>query len=156
VYPDSKLNLNYETKDSVYFFTVRYEPLNSWSPHRVEIWGEKFMTVEHGYHFRKYRETSPDVADQILAEPSPWAALQLDRQHKALRRADWHSVKVDIMRDLMRAKLEQNDDVRECLKATGAKMIVENSPWDRFWGCGADGSGENTLGRLWVELRANM
>jgi ribA/ribD-fused uncharacterized protein len=156
MYPDSKLNLNYETDEAVYFFTVRYDPLSSWSPHRVMLWGQNFMTTEHGYHWRKFNEAAPEVAALMLEQPSPWAAMRLERANKALRRKDWHDVKVDVMRELMRAKLEQNEDVRDCLRATGHKHIVENSPWDSFWGCGADGKGENTLGKLWVELRSEL
>lgn len=153
MYPSSDLHLNYETDEAVYFFTVRYDPLSSWSPHRVELWGQEFMTVEHGYHWKKFCDTVPEVAAGVLEAPSPWAAMRFERAHKALRRADWHEVKVGFMRELMLAKLAQNEDVRECLRATRTKRIVENSPWDGFWGCGADGKGENTLGKLWMELR---
>ena len=34
--------------------------------------------------------------------------------------------------------------------------IVENSPHDFFWGRGFDGSGQNHLGRLLVELREEL
>lgn len=154
MYPDSKLKLNYETDDTIFFFTVRYDPLSSWSPHRVKLWGETFMTAEHGYHWRKFKETAPEVAAQMLEAPSPWAAMRLERASKEFRRKDWQEVKVDIMRELMRAKLEQNEDVQECLQATETKRIVENSPWDSFWGCGNDGRGQNILGKLWMELRS--
>ena len=154
MYPDSKLHLNFETGDTVTFFNWTYDPLNNWSAHRVRIWGRIFATVEHAYHYRKFRETAPEVADEILEAPSPWAAMAIDRAHSLKRRPDWHDAKAEIMRELLRAKLAQNEDVRECLKATGAKTIVENSPWDNFWGCGADGKGENTMGKLWMELRS--
>ena len=51
------------------------------------------------------------------------------------------------MTEIIRAKVAQNEDVYACLLATDGKKIVENSPWDNFWGCGADGKGENQDGQ---------
>jgi predicted NAD-dependent protein-ADP-ribosyltransferase YbiA (DUF1768 family) len=31
--------------------------------------------------------------------------------------------------------------------------IVENSPFDDYWGCGKDGSGQNKLGQILMEVR---
>jgi ribA/ribD-fused uncharacterized protein len=153
MYPDSNLKLNYETDEAVHFFSGAYDALNNWSAHRVVIWGENFQTLEHGYHFRKFRETSPDVAAEILAAPSPWAAKQIERQHGRKRPADWEEIKVGVMRELLRAKIKQNQDVSERLLSTGTKKIYESSPWDKFWGCGEDGKGHNQMGKLLMEAR---
>jgi ribA/ribD-fused uncharacterized protein len=39
------------------------------------------------------------------------------------------------------------------LLSTGNQLIVENSPVDYYWGCGADGSGKNMLGKILMEVR---
>ncbi|WP_081589256.1 MULTISPECIES: NADAR family protein [Fischerella] len=44
-------------------------------------------------------------------------------------------------------------DIREILLSTGDEEIVENSPIDYYWGCGADGSGKNMLGIILMEVR---
>ena len=44
----------------------------------------------------------------------------------------------------------------DTLLATGDKELVENAPGDYYWGCGADGSGRNMLGRILMELRAEL
>lgn len=82
MYPNSTKNLNYETDDAVYWFSTPFEPLNNWSAHAVKLWSKTFSTVEHGYHYRKFTETAPEVAEEILAAPSPWAAMQIERKHK--------------------------------------------------------------------------
>lgn len=153
MYPDSNLNLNYETEEAIFIFNTAYGPLDNWSAHRVKLWGHTFTTLEHGYHWRKFSETAPDIAAEIMEAPSPWAAMRVDRAHKQQRRTDWDEVKVGIMHELLEAKLAQNDDVRAKLEQTGSKTIVENSPWDSFWGCGPDKTGQNTVGKLWMELR---
>ncbi|MDF2461219.1 MAG: hypothetical protein K0S68_622, partial [Candidatus Saccharibacteria bacterium] len=147
MYPNPNDKLSYITEDTVYFFSHAYDPLNNWSAHRVRLWGELFSTVEHGFHFRKFSETAPEIAAQILEAPSPWAAMQIERTHREQRRKDWQAVKDDIMLELIMAKVEQNDDVRDCLVGTADLHIVENSPWDSYWGCGKDGKGKNRMGK---------
>lgn len=156
MYPSSKQNLTYETDTAIYFFSGPFDPLNNWSAHAVEIWGERFPTIEHAYHWRKFSETAPEVATEILAAPSPWATMQIDRRHKAKRRTDWHDVKVAIMTEIVQAKVAQNQDVREMLLATGTKQIIENSPVDAFWGCGENGDGRNQMGKILMSIRDKL
>lgn len=153
MYPDGSFKSDYETSDAVYFFTNGFYALNNWSAHAVTVWGKKFPTLEHAYHYKKYTSNYPAIAAKILNAPSPWAAMQIDRKNKAKRRPDWPAIKVSVMEELTRAKLEQNADVLDCLLKTGNKRIVENSPWDSFWGCGPDGKGKNVMGELLAKLR---
>jgi ribA/ribD-fused uncharacterized protein len=153
MYPANDQQLNFETDDTVYFFIHGLDPLNNWSAHAVRLWGETFPTVEHAYHYRKFYKTNPEAAAEIIAAPSPWAAMRLERQYKADRPPDWHNVKASVMAEIAKAKVAQNDDVRECLLATGLKTLVENSPWDSFWGIGPDGKGKNVLGKILMQIR---
>lgn len=155
MYPDVSASLNYETADAVYFFTTAYEPLNNWSAHKIEIWGQSFPTLEHAFHYKKFTDTRPEIAEAILRAPSPWAAMQIERKNKASRRAEWQEVKLAVMEELVRAKVAQNDDVRERLLSTGTKNIYENSPWDDFWGY-ADGKGRNNMGKILMRIRREL
>ena len=60
------------------------------------------------------------------------------------------------MRRAVRAKFEAHEDLQTLLLSTGDKKIVEAATRDDFWGCGADGSGKNWLGRILMELRAEL
>lgn len=153
MYPDGNQNLNYETDDTVYFFTTAYEPLSNWSAHQIKVWGHTFPTAEHAFHYRKFSETAPELAAKIKNAVSPWAAMQIERANKSKRRSDWQEVKVSIMREIIQAKVDQNDDVKTCLLKTKNKRIVENSPWDDFWGIGPDGKGQNVLGKILMDIR---
>jgi ribA/ribD-fused uncharacterized protein len=42
------------------------------------------------------------------------------------------------------------------LLGTGKKELVENSPFDKYWGIGANGKGKNRLGMLLVQLRNEL
>lgn len=61
--------------------------------------------------------------------------------------------KDDIMRQAVLCKFQTHRDIRDILLSTGNAEIVENSPIDFYWGCGADGSGKNMLGKILVEVR---
>lgn len=156
MYPDPKLNLSYETDNAIYWFSHAFDPLNNWSAHALTIWGKLFPTVEHGFHYRKFDDTAPEVAAEIIVATSPWAAMQIERKHVDRRRKDWHDVKVGIMTELVRAKITQNEDVKSCLLNTGTKTIVENSPWDNFWGIGHDGNGQNCMGKILMLIRDEL
>jgi len=153
MYPLSSNGLNKETKTAVYFFTPAFHPLDSFSAHTVKIWGVIFPTAEHAYHWKKFAKTRPDIAEKILAAPSPHTAKEIADAHKVNLPKNWHDKKVFIMEEIFRAKAKQHTDVRETLKRTGKRQIVENSPVDDFWGTGPNKTGKNVTGQLWMKIR---
>jgi len=60
------------------------------------------------------------------------------------------------MRKAVRAKFEQHADLAALLRATDDAPIVEHTTNDTFCGDGGDGSGENMLGRILMEVRAEL
>lgn len=68
-------------------------------------------------------------------------------------RPDWENVKEEIMYRGVLRKLTITGDFRQILLSTGDSLLVENSPIDYYWGCGADGSGKNRLGHILMEVR---
>lgn len=71
-------------------------------------------------------------------------------------RADWDKVKLDRMCLVLVLKFKQNEHCREVLLSTGDKRLVEHSSNDKFWADGGDGSGENHLGKLLVQVRRRL
>ncbi len=153
MYPVSSKNLNRETDEAVYFFSPAFEPLNNFSAHTVEIWRRRFPTAEHAYQWRKHSETRPDIAERILGAGSPEAAQRIAHAHKKEVPKAWHEQKVAVMEEILRAKCAQREDVREVLKRSGNRKIVESSPVDAFWGYGPNGDGKNMMGVLWMKIR---
>ena len=74
--------------------------------------------------------------------------------HKAPK--NWSDIKVGIMEEIVRCKLEQNTYIQEKLRQTGEVLIVEDSPKDDFWGWGPNRDGRNELGKIWMRLRKTM
>jgi ribA/ribD-fused uncharacterized protein len=60
------------------------------------------------------------------------------------------------MRRAVLAKFTAHAELRVLLLATGDEKIVEAADGDHFWGCGANGRGENWLGRILMEARAKF
>lgn len=57
------------------------------------------------------------------------------------------------MKMIYQLKYDQHPEVREYLLSTGNQELIENSPVDYFWGGGADGTGQNWIGKIWMEIR---
>lgn len=57
------------------------------------------------------------------------------------------------MRRAVLRKFETHRALRDLLLSTGHEEIVENAPGDYYWGCGADGTGKNMLGKILMEVR---
>lgn len=153
MYPDSSKNLNKETKDAVYFFTPAFYPLDNFSAHAVRIWNITFPTAEHAFQWKKFSASHPEIAKNILRAGSPDAVKIISSRNKDKVSKQWYNERVEVMEQILKAKTKQHEDVRETLKRTGNRTIVENSPVDSFWGTGPDGKGENMVGKIWMKIR---
>lgn len=68
-------------------------------------------------------------------------------------RKDWENIKVSVMSALLKAKFDQNPNLKEKLLNTGDEYLVEGNTWgDRIWGQ-VNGQGQNILGNLLMDLR---
>ena len=92
-------------------------------------------------------------AEKIRMAASPKLARKLGQSRKLIILNDWESLRDEVMIRGIRAKFE-NIELRRVLVNTGYKLLIEASPYDYYWGCGADGSGQNKLGKLLMSLRS--
>lgn len=141
---DEKI-LFYEGKN--YFFS-------NFSSFKVRWRDIDWMTSEHAYQAAKFDD--PDIVDQIRKATSAHDAKKIAHAHKDKVIDNWDANKVDIMEEILWAKLTQHPYIQKKLRESGGREIVENSPTDSFWGRGADWKGQNQLGKLWMKLRAKM
>ncbi len=161
-----------DTADQVFFYEQDFYVLSNFSAFSL-MWKlsereglGRFDTSEALYHWLKFsgrahpqRVPTADqctVAAAIRAAPSAHEAFLIAQRHKAHRRVDWDDIKLDVMRGILRAKADQHEYVRRKLLATGDRELVENSWRDDFWGWGPNRDGQNMLGKLWMEVRAEL
>lgn len=140
----------------VFFYEQDFYVLSNFSAFGLRWNGRWFQTSEHAYHFEKFVTTNFHIALQVLNARSAHDAFKIAERFKGERRYDWDYVKVGIMREILRAKAEQHEYVRRKLLATGDRELIEDSWRDDFWGWGPNRDGQNMLGNLWMEVRAEL
>jgi ribA/ribD-fused uncharacterized protein len=133
--------------------------LTNFAAFEVEIWGRTWKTGEHAYQASKF--TGAHLQNEIASARSPDEAKKLARalavECPEFLRDDWGpETKLDLMEEILRAKLAQYPQIREFLLSTGDRLLVEDNPHDEFWGSGRGGGGANHLGKLWMKLRAEL
>lgn len=144
-----------DTPERVRFYEHDFYVLSNFSAFKVEYDGHCFDTAEAAYHFQKF-PNSGSARREIIFAPSAHHVFKYAEAHKAQRRPDWNDVKVDIMRCILAAKASQHEYVRRKLLATGERELVEDSWRDDFWGWGPNRDGQNMLGKLWMQVRAEL
>ena len=138
------------------FYRVR-EPhgyLSNFAPYPIRLKGKVWPTTEHYFQAQKFAGTEHEEAIRLAA--SPMIAARMGRSRQRPLREDWEAVKDGVMRDAVLAKFTQHPELREALLATGAALLVEHTTNDRFWGDGGDGRGQNRLGEILMEVRAQL
>jgi hypothetical protein len=149
------LNHGLDNDTQVFFYEQEFYVLSNFSSFRLFWKGHDFPTSEHAYHWEKF-SNNPNCQSYILESRSAHDALKWAQYWSNLVRPDWNDIKVDVMRDILRAKVQQHEYVRKKLLETGDREIIENSWRDNFWGWGPGRDGLNMLGKLWMEVRSEI
>ena len=145
-------------RNQVWFYN-RGEPyyeFTNFFPCIVFIDGRDWPTTEHYFQAQKFVGTP--YVEKIRMLPGPRDAFQLSRDPavSCWRRSDWESVKDDIMLKALRVKFTENLSLREKLRGTGEKELVEHTSNDSYWGDGGNGLGLNKLGKLLMQVRREL
>lgn len=115
-----------------------------------------WSTAEHAFQAAHFFDTNPELAEQIRLARSPREADDLANANKSFDDPNWREKRVTIMEEIVRAKYEQHILIRETLKKSVGKTIVEVNDNDAFWGWGPNKKGKNTLGTIWMKLRKEV
>lgn len=113
--------------------------------------------------FQAFKCADVDTFLDIADSESPGHAKGIGRRCKM--RNDWNDVKVDVMRETIRAKFSpQNPILAKRLLDTGYAELVEGNTWgDAVWGrplghyrFAGTQRGENLLGQLLMQRRSEL
>ena len=135
------------------FYPREFYPLDNFSSFKVEWNGYLYSSLEEAYQAASFMTSDEDLVEKIKNSHSADEAQRIAYANRDKQRKDWNEVKVSIMEELLRLKIEQNPYVLKKLLQTKDYLIVEDSPKDSFWGWGLNRDGENNLGKLWMKLR---
>lgn len=148
--------LSEKMNDVIGFYPREFYCLDNFSSFKVEWDGYLYASLEEAYQAAKFLKSAPEIAEEIKKSHSAHEAQKIAFANKDKVRSDWQEVKLTIMEELLRKKLQQNPYVKQKLLQTKDYIIVEDSPKDNFWGWGKDRTGENHLGKLWMKLRDEL
>jgi ribA/ribD-fused uncharacterized protein len=160
-------NYKLDTNDAVFIYENEFYPLSNFSAFRLNWRGLDFDTSEHAYHWEKfYRDRAPwddrerliisDIQHSILKARSAHDAFKIAQRSREHYRYNWENDKTLVMTDILLCKVAQHEYVYKKLMETGSRKIVEDSWRDNYWGAGEDGSGQNMLGQLWMNVRERI
>ena len=129
-----------------------YSFLSNFFPCRMEYEGVKYTTAEHAFQGAKFDDMETKLIISKLKLPAE--AKKFGRMAGPPRK-DWGSLRVDVMREILKIKFSQPGFKAQLLK-TGDQELEEGNEWgDKFWGV-CDGEGSNYLGKLLMEIRKEL
>ncbi|MEM9771678.1 MAG: NADAR family protein [Cyanobacteria bacterium P01_D01_bin.73] len=144
---------------AIYFYKENqaYGCFSNFSPHRVYLQGYSWPTSEHFYQAQKFVNSDDEALVSIIRQAStPTEAAAIGRDPQNHVREDWEQVKQRVMREAVMDKFQRHRPIREVLLETGDERLIEDSPVDYYWGCGAKGDGQNHLGRILMAVRMEL
>lgn len=157
----TQIHQDHETSVEIRFYRANEKPYGAFSNlfRRSFVFEDcTFPTAEHAYQAGKARKEA--VRSWILSAPTPsLVAMAAHGLYTWDIVPNWSKVKFDRMRQVLRAKFSQHDDLRDLLLSTGHARLVEVGRVDnivnRTWG-EVNGKGLNMLGVLLMEVRTEL
>ena len=126
----------------------KYGFLSNFALYEIKIGRKLWPTVEHYFQAQKFPTSQTRHAEKIRKASTPREAKKLGTSRKVPIKANWDDIRDEVMRSALYQKFSVHTDIRLKLIATGDEELVEDSPWDSYWGNGKDGRGRNRLGVL--------
>ena len=125
--------------------------LSQWYPSLFQAEGERYHWAEQYMMAQKARLfEDEEFFRRIMAAKHPGECKKLGKQVRNFDGGTWDKEKSAIVARGNYYKFSQNPEMKEFLLATGNRVLVEASPYDRIWGIGmtaANANAENPL--LW-------
>jgi len=119
---------------------------SNWYPCIFMYEGERFNNSEQAFMWEKARYFKDEVsAAAILRETNPKYAKALGRKVKGFDVDKWAIISYIYMVGACYAKFKQNEDLKKIILATGDKILVEASPYDKIWGIGLAEDNDDVL-----------
>lgn len=142
-------------------FYTRGEPyyeFTNFAETPIDLDGKKWATTEHYFQAQKFTDLKiqEDVRNAATARDAFDLANGRTGRYKTHIRANWDASKDGVMLKAVRAKFAQHAHLARLLLSTGTATLEEASPVDSYWGTGADGKGENKLGKILMQVREEL
>ncbi|MBQ2086400.1 MAG: NADAR family protein [Oscillospiraceae bacterium] len=156
--------------DFVFFFREdeEYGCFSNFYPCEFEYAGQHYTSSEQFMMAQKALAFwDIEMVNCIHETNDPKEAKALGKKVKNYDDAVWSAIRPQIVRRGVRAKFQQNEDLRKILLETGDRILVEASPYDDLWGIKmaagnaqiedpSNWKGQNLLGKVLMKVRADL
>jgi ribA/ribD-fused uncharacterized protein len=153
------------TDTHIFFWGTEF---SNWYASGFTYKGRYFNNSEQAFMWEKAEYFGDEeIAERILSTPSPKEAKALGRKVRGFDAEKWLVISYPIMIAVNGTKYLQNPRLKEMLLATGDKILVEASPYDKIWGIGLredddrcldehQWQGMNLLGKALMQIRQQL
>lgn len=160
-----------------------YFEFSNYFQNLIEIDNIKWNSNEHYYQSQKFNyddgieyynlmkycdspQKAKDMGNQkinprgnkwLISKEKPELGLVSDAiiKYKNVKiRQNWEEIKNDIMYKVVYEKFCKNNKLKNLLLDTNNKEIIENSPYDSYWGIA--NNGKNILGKILMQVREEL
>nr|WP_256821808.1 NADAR domain-containing protein [Enterococcus mundtii] len=156
---DDSSKTNHSSKGTIDSFRGDFFYLSNFSNYPITYEGITYKNNEAAFQAAKLAtNTTIDSKTKLTRQNfSDMTGRQAKEAGKRVSlRSDWENIKLQVMKDICKAKFTQNKSLKEKLIQTGNAPIIENNSWgDTFWGV-SNKDGENHLGKILMEIRSEL
>lgn len=129
-------------------------PFSTVSDHPFLLDDVQWRTAEHYYQASKYKGLA--YAETIILAQDGQQAYKLGNRWLKRKVPDWKVNRQLYMTRALFRKVKEYQEIEAALLDTGDALIIETSLYDYHWGLGRDQRGENTLGKVWMDIRKRL
>jgi len=131
------------------------ELLGTVSNHPIQLEDLVWPTVEHYVQAMQFDDDGK--REKIRMSPTADEARKFGKTGWFRRpRENWENLRSVYMTRAMYTKCRAYPEVSDALLATGDEHLVENDQYDYYWGCGRDRRGDNTFGKVLMQVRDKL
>ena len=156
-----------EIEDHIFFFSG-HTPLSNHFPSSFTIEGINYSHSEQYIQSQKAKLfQANEVATNIMKSTNPVEMKHLAAKIPNFNKERWEEHSPQIGYDAILNKFDQNIKIRNILTSTGEKVLVEASPYDKWWGIGLSKDfdqimakkstwGHNLQGQILMKVRSKF
>jgi ribA/ribD-fused uncharacterized protein len=135
-----------------------YSEFGTYYKVKLSIDGAEWPSAEHYFQAMKFPENL-EYQKQIreAKEASAARTLGIAKPVQGVVRKDWETYRDTVMMTINREKFsDAHPELKQMLISTGDAELHYNTPQDNYWGLGRKGEGRNKLGKILMEIRAEL
>ena len=121
--------------NTIQIFWRSWDPLSNFYECKLEIYDHVFYSSEHAYQYQKMAHIGNEkLANEVLQAQTPRDAKNIANCVPSDKLQDWHNIKLDVMKEILVAKVKSCDKYRNALLGSGSNCLIEGT-MDLYWGC---------------------